>query len=177
MPTFSGGLFSFAIDHKGLARYWLPLDYDTMIAYGFSFVNHQNIKFLTIIVKFANLYIMHKKGWGGVLVIVQFHQIKPAAPGNKSPRNEFFKSPLTQFQFPFSHPRGRVPVLPKFDFLLNLCYNIYIEDTTACEQGVEQKYKRSLNLRSMATNRLKLDFSIQSTDGRRDFVNEYVTQP
>ena len=28
----------------------------------------------------------------------------------------------------------------------------------------------------MATNRLKLDFSIQSTDGRRDFVNEYVTQ-
>lgn len=26
-------------------------------------------------------------------------------------------------------------------------------------------------------NRLKLDFSIQSTDGRRDFVNEYVTQP
>ena len=29
----------------------------------------------------------------------------------------------------------------------------------------------------MATNRLKLDFSIQSTDGRRDFVNEYVTQP
>ena len=29
----------------------------------------------------------------------------------------------------------------------------------------------------MAANRLKLDFSIQSTDGRRDFVNEYVTQP
>ena len=29
----------------------------------------------------------------------------------------------------------------------------------------------------MATNRLKLDFSIQTTDGRRDFVNEYVTQP
>ena len=26
-------------------------------------------------------------------------------------------------------------------------------------------------------NRLHLDFSIQSTDGRRDFVNEYVTQP
>lgn len=26
-------------------------------------------------------------------------------------------------------------------------------------------------------NRLKLDFSIQSTDGRRDFVNEYITQP
>ena len=26
-------------------------------------------------------------------------------------------------------------------------------------------------------NRLKLDFSIQSTDGRRDFVSEYVTQP
>ena len=29
----------------------------------------------------------------------------------------------------------------------------------------------------MPANRLKLDFSIQSTDGRRDFVNEYVTQP
>lgn len=29
----------------------------------------------------------------------------------------------------------------------------------------------------MPTNRLKLDFSIQSTDGRRDFVNEYVQQP
>ena len=29
----------------------------------------------------------------------------------------------------------------------------------------------------MAINRLKLDFSIQTTDGRRDFVNEYVTQP
>ena len=29
----------------------------------------------------------------------------------------------------------------------------------------------------MAANRLNLDFSIQSTDGRRDFVNEYVTQP
>ena len=29
----------------------------------------------------------------------------------------------------------------------------------------------------MSANRLKLDFSIQSTDGRRDFVNEYVTQP
>ena len=29
----------------------------------------------------------------------------------------------------------------------------------------------------MATNRLKLDFSIQTTDGRRDFVNEYVTLP
>lgn len=29
----------------------------------------------------------------------------------------------------------------------------------------------------MATNRLKLDFSIQSTDGRRDFVNEYVQSP
>ena len=29
----------------------------------------------------------------------------------------------------------------------------------------------------MATNRLKLDFSIQTTDGRRDFVNEYVLQP
>ena len=29
----------------------------------------------------------------------------------------------------------------------------------------------------MAANRLKLDFSIQTTDGRRDFVNEYVTQP
>ena len=29
----------------------------------------------------------------------------------------------------------------------------------------------------MAVNRLKLDFSIQTTDGRRDFVNEYVSQP
>ena len=29
----------------------------------------------------------------------------------------------------------------------------------------------------MATNRLKLDFSIQTTSGRRDFVNEYVTLP
>ena len=29
----------------------------------------------------------------------------------------------------------------------------------------------------MATNRLKLDFSIQTTDGRRDFVNEYVQSP
>ena len=29
----------------------------------------------------------------------------------------------------------------------------------------------------MAINRLKLDFSIQTTDGRRDFVNEYVTLP
>ena len=29
----------------------------------------------------------------------------------------------------------------------------------------------------MAVNRLKLDFSIQTTNGRRDFVNEYVTQP
>ena len=29
----------------------------------------------------------------------------------------------------------------------------------------------------MAANRLKLDFSIQSTNGRRDFVNEYVSQP
>lgn len=29
----------------------------------------------------------------------------------------------------------------------------------------------------MATNRLKLDFSIQTTNGRRDFVNEYVSQP
>lgn len=29
----------------------------------------------------------------------------------------------------------------------------------------------------MPANRLKLDFSIQSTDGRRDFVNEYITQP
>ena len=29
----------------------------------------------------------------------------------------------------------------------------------------------------MAANRLKLDFSIQTTNGRRDFVNEYVTQP
>lgn len=29
----------------------------------------------------------------------------------------------------------------------------------------------------MPVNRLKLDFSIQTTDGRRDFVNEYVTQP
>ena len=29
----------------------------------------------------------------------------------------------------------------------------------------------------MSANRLKLDFSIQTTDGRRDFVNEYVTQP
>lgn len=29
----------------------------------------------------------------------------------------------------------------------------------------------------MATNRLKLDFSIQTTNGRRDFINEYVTQP
>ena len=29
----------------------------------------------------------------------------------------------------------------------------------------------------MPANRLKLDFSIQTTDGRRDFVNEYVTQP
>lgn len=29
----------------------------------------------------------------------------------------------------------------------------------------------------MPANRLKLDFSIQSTDGRRDFVNEYVQQP
>ena len=29
----------------------------------------------------------------------------------------------------------------------------------------------------MATNRLKLDFSIQTTDGRRDFVNEYVQLP
>ena len=29
----------------------------------------------------------------------------------------------------------------------------------------------------MPANRLKLDFSIQSTDGRRDFVNEYVIQP
>jgi hypothetical protein len=29
----------------------------------------------------------------------------------------------------------------------------------------------------MAINRLKLDFSIQTTDGRRDFVNEYVSQP
>ena len=29
----------------------------------------------------------------------------------------------------------------------------------------------------MATNRLKLDFSIQTTDGRRDFVSQYVLQP
>ena len=29
----------------------------------------------------------------------------------------------------------------------------------------------------MAANRLKLDFSIQTTDERRDFVNEYVIQP
>ena len=29
----------------------------------------------------------------------------------------------------------------------------------------------------MATNRLKLDFSIQTTNERRDFVNEYVSQP
>ena len=29
----------------------------------------------------------------------------------------------------------------------------------------------------MPANRLKLDFSIQTTNGRRDFVNEYVTQP
>ena len=29
----------------------------------------------------------------------------------------------------------------------------------------------------MAANRLKLDFSIQTTNGRRDFVNEYVSQP
>ena len=29
----------------------------------------------------------------------------------------------------------------------------------------------------MAANRLKLDFSIQSTDGRRDFVSQYVLQP
>ena len=29
----------------------------------------------------------------------------------------------------------------------------------------------------MPANRLKLDFSIQTTDGRRDFVDEYVTQP
>lgn len=29
----------------------------------------------------------------------------------------------------------------------------------------------------MPANRLKLDFSIQSTNGRRDFVNEYIQQP
>ena len=29
----------------------------------------------------------------------------------------------------------------------------------------------------MATNRLKLDFSIQTTDGRRDFVSQYILQP
>ena len=29
----------------------------------------------------------------------------------------------------------------------------------------------------MAANRLKLDFSIQTTNGRRDFVSQYVTQP
>jgi len=29
----------------------------------------------------------------------------------------------------------------------------------------------------MPANRLKLDFSIQTTNERRDFVNEYVTQP
>ena len=29
----------------------------------------------------------------------------------------------------------------------------------------------------MATNRLRLDFSIQTTNGRRDFINEYITQP
>ena len=29
----------------------------------------------------------------------------------------------------------------------------------------------------MSANRLKLDFSIQSTTDRRNFVNEYVTQP
>ena len=29
----------------------------------------------------------------------------------------------------------------------------------------------------MPANRLKLDFSIQTTNGRRDFVNEYVQLP
>ena len=29
----------------------------------------------------------------------------------------------------------------------------------------------------MPANRLKLDFSIQTTDGRRDFVSQYVLQP
>ena len=29
----------------------------------------------------------------------------------------------------------------------------------------------------MPANRLKLDFSIQTTDGRRDFVNEYIQLP
>lgn len=34
-----------------------------------------------------------------------------------------------------SHPPGGgyIPVLPKFDLYPNLCYNIYIRDTTTCE--------------------------------------------
>ena len=45
----------------------------------------------------SSFYIMHKKAGAWVLVIVQFSQIRPAGPGNKSLRNEFFKSPRNDF--------------------------------------------------------------------------------
>ena len=74
---------------------------------------------------------------------------------------------------PPTHPGWGFSIF-KFDFSPFLCYNIYIEDTTTCGLGVIKSHKRSLNY-TMPVNRLKLDFSIQTTDGRRDFVNEYVT--
>lgn len=56
---------------------------------------------------------MHKEYRGGVLVFVHFAQMKTAAPGNKYPRNKFFK------------------VNSKFDFSFGICYNIHIGDPNA----------------------------------------------
>lgn len=64
---------------------WLPLDYDTILAYGFSFVKHKKRK--NTLFSFVKMY----KDGGGVLVKLTNHIILAPGPGNKSPRNDFFK--------------------------------------------------------------------------------------
>ena len=80
-------------------------------------------------------------------------------------RSEFFKIVYPHFY-----------IFLKIDFSRPLCYNIYIGDNYIINYLVLHITLQG-EIIKMAANRLKLDFSIQTTNGRRDFVNEYVSQP
>ena len=157
MSSNPGGLFSFAIDRGELALVsCVPLCLYTIIAYTQS---QEKLSF------FHSSKYTNKRGYGfGKLGILTNPKMPALETNLAEPNFSFSTKQIFQF-FPFSY-------ILKIDFSRRLCYNIYIGDNYIINYLTLNLTRRNYK---MAANRLKLDFSIQTTNGRRDFVNEYVT--
>ena len=124
--------------------------YTPKVKKNFHFFIHQNIQI---------------KGGHGFWEMCNLHKPKNPGPGNNVFRNDFSKIIYSHFS-----------IFLKIDFSRPLCYNIYIGDNYIINYLVLHITLQG-EITKMAANRLKLDFSIQTTNGRRDFVSQYVVQP